>query len=131
MNMLKKLSILFLVLIKTAGASEINLSGDYGLHLFFNEKEFVDVMSIETNEKGEITGEMFVPDDFDGKLLNIKHDGLKLTFDLFVPKNRARAVDLIFHYKLQFHAQDAKEFIGFVTLKDETDFVASFVGFKR
>lgn len=131
MNTLKKLTILCLVLIKTAGASEMNLNGEYGLHLFFNEKEFVDVMTIDTNEQGELTGEMFVPDDFDGKLLNIKHDGLKLTFDLFVPKNRARPVDLIFHYKLQFHAQDAKEFIGFVTLKDETDFVASFVGFKR
>jgi hypothetical protein len=102
----------------------------YGIHLFFNEKEFVDVLAL-TNEMGLIHGTMHVPDDFDGPVLNYQTDGLKMSFDLLVPKNAARPEDMIFHYEARFFDAEKKQLTGFVTIKDSPGFVASFTGFQR
>lgn len=131
MKKLQRIGLLFLLLINTAVAANTTVTGEYGIHLFFNETEFIDVMTINQNEKGELTGEMFVPDDFDGKLENIQLTEKSISFDLFVPKNLSRPKDLIFHYEGEFHNKDYKQIIGFVTLKGESEFVCSFTGFKR
>lgn len=102
----------------------------YGIHLFFNETEFVDVLTLK-NKKGQLEGEMDVPNDFKGPLKNIQFKDKKITFDLFVPKNSARPRDLIFHYEGQFFDKSRKQLVGYVTLKDSSEFVASFVGFLR
>lgn len=107
-------------------------SGEYGLHLFFTETEFVDVLTFKTDqETGVLTGHMYVPDDFEGYISNFKQIGLKITFDLFVPKNLSRPTDLIFHYTGTFHSKNLKQLIGFVTIKGHKDFVASYIAIKR
>ena len=105
--------------------------GTYGMHLFFNETEFVDVLKLTYNYKGEIIGSMDVPNDFSGPILDAELSGNQLNFDLLVPKNSARPKDLIFHYNLTYFDESRNQFMGFVTLKGEKDFIASFVGFKR
>jgi hypothetical protein len=110
--------------------------GTYGLHLFFDEKEFIDVLELRTRpssigDQSIIDGTMIVPDDFTGEFRNGKLDGLNLNFELLVPKNAARPNDLIFVYHLRFFDLSRAQFNGFVTLKDDPKFVASFVGFKR
>jgi hypothetical protein len=128
---LQKIGFLFLIFISGAMAADSKVTGEYGIHLFFNETEFIDTMTISQNEEGKLLGEMLVPNDFDGKLENIHLKGKSIRFDLFVPKNTSRPKDLIFHYEGVFHAKDYKQIIGFVTLKGQTDFVCSFTGFKR
>lgn len=104
---------------------------EYGIHLFFNETEFVDVMTLTEEDTGALTGEMIVPNDFTGPLLNIKVDGQKLYFEVLVPKNAARPVDLLFVYEAQYFDASQKQMIGFVRIKERPEFVASFVAFKR
>ncbi len=103
----------------------------YGIHLYFDEKEFVDEMTISRPETGELTGRMHVPNDFDGDLENIKLDQNEISFDLLVPRNAARPKDLVFHYEGRFFDSSHNQLIGFVTLKGESGFVASFTGFRR
>lgn len=113
-------------------ASDANQSlQTYGIHLYFNETEFVDVMSINEIKPAVFEGSMHVPNDFDGKLENIHVNGLEISFDLFVPKNSARPQDLIFHYKGFYFDVSKTQLMGFVTIKGTQNFVASFVGFKR
>lgn len=123
--------LLLSVLIFSGSFAFANEVGEYGIHLFFDEREFVDVMTVAKNPEGLLEGRMFVPQDFEGSLLNLKIDGLKIEFDLFVPKNSSRPNDLIFHYVGQFFDQKREQLTGFVTIKGSTDFTASFVGFKR
>lgn len=130
MKKLLKIALL-LMLINTTILAQNTVSGEYGVHLFFNEKEFIDVMTLHQNEAGEIIGKMYVPNDFSGKIHNIKLAGRNLSFDLFVPRNSARPKDLIFHYEGIFFKKDYEQLIGFVTIKGDSDFVASFTGFKR
>lgn len=106
-------------------------TGEYGIHLFFNEREFVDVMTVTKNPEGILEGRMFVPQDFEGPLLDLKIEDLKIEFDLFVPKNASRPNDLIFHYVGQLFDQKKEQMTGFVTIKGSSEFTASFVGFKR
>lgn len=103
----------------------------YGIHLYFNEKEFVDELIISRSETGELMGRMHVPNDFDGDLENIRIDKNEISFDLLVPRNAARPKDLVFHYEGRFFDSSHNQLIGFVTLKGEADFIASFTGFKR
>lgn len=108
-----------------------NPAGEYGLHLFFNEKEFVDVLTIESH--GDLfKGHMHVPDDFDGDIKTISYHSVNQTieFELFVPKNKARPQDLIFVYKGQYFDDEHKQLIGYVEDK-QGKFIASFVAFKR
>lgn len=105
--------------------------GEYGIHLFFNEQEFIDVLQIYTYDTKNLHGHMHVPNDFDGETSAITVDGLKIEFDLFVPKNESRPNDLMFHYVGEFFDSSYKQMKGFVTLKGEKDFVASFIGFRR
>lgn len=106
----------------------------YGLHLFFNEKEFVDVLTIQDKfaHFGEpIGGTMHVPNDFDGEIIDGVIRENKITFDLLVPKNSARPEDLLFHYEGTFFDKKREQIIGFVTIKNQPGFVASFVAFLR
>ncbi|MCM2277120.1 MAG: hypothetical protein NDJ89_03520 [Oligoflexia bacterium] len=103
----------------------------YGIHLFFDEREFVDVLTLEKDEADNLKGHMDVPNDFAGDVTNLKLQGDSLQFDLFVPKNSARPQDLIFHYEAKFFDTTHRQLAGFVTLKGQKSFVASFVGFLR
>ncbi len=103
----------------------------YGIHLYFDEKEFVDEMTISHSETGELSGRMHVPNDFDGDLENLKIKNNEIAFDLLVPRNAARPKDLVFQYRGQFFDQSRNQLIGFVTTKSEKDFVASFIAFRR
>lgn len=124
---------LLVILVGLAFSSfaKAEITGTYGLHLFFNEKEFVDVIRITKSPGGQLVGDMVVPNDFSGKLLNIKTGDRQMTFDLFVPKNSARPKDLVFSYRLLFFDHSYNQFVGFVNLHGQESFVASFVGFKR
>ena len=125
MKTLKTLIAALILLGTTSANAETN-----GLHLFFNETEYVDVMTLERSN-GKITGTMQVPNDFDGTLDNVTIQGLEISFDLFVPKNSARPQDLVFHYKGKFFDSSLKQLTGYVTIKDQPGFVASFVAFLR
>ncbi len=103
----------------------------YGIHLYFDETEFIDVLIINRFADGALKGEMHVPNDFDGPVQNVKIEGNKITFDLLVPKNLSRPTDLMFHYEGQFFDATQTQLIGFVTIKDQSGFVASFTGFLR
>lgn len=105
--------------------------GTYGLHLFFDEKEFVDVLTLSQSETGELKGHMDVPNDFAGDIDNIALQNKKISFDLFVPKNAARPQDMIFHYRGAFFSQDYRQLIGYVTIKGQPEFIASFTAFLR
>ena len=129
--MLKTLTLTLLTLAFTGAASAAGIEGTYGLHLFFNEKDNMDVLTLTRGENGALAGRMHVPNDFDADVLNVEEkDGL-LTFDLPVPKNSHRPVDLLFHYEARIFDDSKKQMAGFVTLKGEKDFVASFVMFRR
>ena len=105
----------------------------YGLHLFFNEKEFVDVLTLEYHEGVDVIkgGHMDVPNDFDGPIINPVAFSGQLRFDLFVPKNSSRPKDLVFDYRAFFFDETRNQMYGYVTLKGSDEFVASFVAFKR
>lgn len=103
----------------------------FGVHLFFDEKEFVDIIHLNYSLSGEVSGKMHVPNDFDGPMENLIVNDKQITFDILVPKNSARPNDLIFHYQGQFFDRSRKQMIGFVTLKQNPGFLASFVGFLR
>jgi hypothetical protein len=111
----------------------------FGIHLFFDEKEFVDVMTLETSADGKITGAMHVPNDFDAELTDIGIYHTYFRFRLLVPKNSARPHDLVFVYSGFFNDTDRKQMHGKVEvipqLPDGTDGqpqqIAVFVGFKR
>ncbi len=116
----------------TAQATKAEVTGLYGMHLFFNEKEFIDTVQIVRLPNGQLTGHMDVPQDFKGKLLNIQFQGQRMVvFDLVVPKNPSRPQEMIFNYKLLFFDSSHNQFIGFVTIKNQPGFTASFVGFKK
>jgi hypothetical protein len=125
------LTLAMFVVFMSAKAFAADLVTSYGIHLFFNETEYVDVLTITQNANGSITGLMEVPNDFTGEVNNLVIGEKTISFDLFVPKNPARPEDLIFHYEGQFFDASQNQVIGFVTLKDQTDFVASFTGFAR
>ena len=103
----------------------------YGLHLFFNEKEFVDVVELSSQQPGQAAGMMHVPNDFDGPLANIVQTPQKISFDVLVPRNSARPQDLIFHYEGTFFDATHKQITGFVTIRGQAAFIASFVAFLR
>lgn len=129
---MKVLNYIFAILVGTTGAiAQADVPGEYGIHLFFNEKEFVDTMTISQNSNGNLEGNMDVPQDFSGPLANLKVNGLQVEFDLLVPKNLSRPVDLVFHYVGHFFDETHSQLIGFVTIKGSKDFTASFTAFKR
>ena len=114
------------LLMQTASAADSN-TRTYGIHLFFNEKEFVDVLTIT----GRSSGTMHVPNDFDGKIENLLMFGGGIAFDLFVPKNASRPTDMVFHYRGFFFDESEKQLHGDVSMDDGKTFVATFVGFLR
>lgn len=118
------------ILLQQAQAADLP-QGVYGLHLFFNEQEFVDVLTFSKTESGQLKGHMDVPNDFAGDIENINLQGQEITFDLFVPKNSSRPQDLIFHYRGTFFSGDHRQLIGYVTIKGQNAFVASFTAFLR
>lgn len=131
---MKKILLTLAVLVASHSAAAAHAdtkTETYGIHLFFNETEFVDVLTISTDANGTMTGHMFVPNDFEGAIENIHGSELSISFDLFVPKNLARPTDLVFHYKGQFFDKSRRHIIGYVTLKNEDQFLASFTGFIR
>lgn len=118
-------------LMSAPALAQSQLTEVYGIHLYFNEKEYVDVMTLKRLPDGRIQGMMQVPNDFSGKLENLVLTGRSISFDLLVPKNSARPKDLIFHYEGHFYDKTRRQLAGFVTLRDQTQFIASFVGFRR
>lgn len=120
-----------LVSISYGPIAKAEMTGTYGLHLFFNEKEFVDIIRITKRPDGQLSGDMIVPNDFNGKLLNIKTSERQMTFDLFIPKNSARPKDMVFSYRLLFFDNSHNQFVGFANLQGQPTFIGSFVGFKR
>lgn len=70
-------SLFFSTLIFSGTFASASVPGEYGIHLFFNEKEFVDTMTISQNHEGNLIGDMDVPQDFSGPLKNLKVDGQK------------------------------------------------------
>lgn len=115
----------------SAFSETTKIIGTYGIHLYFNETEFIDTVTFSVDESGSLKGLMHVPNDFDGEVTDIVEKEKSLDFDLFVPKNSSRPEDLIFHYQGTFFSNDKNQLIGYVTIKGESDFVASFVAFKR
>lgn len=103
----------------------------YGIHLFFNEKEFIDELQLDYDSYGEAVGTMIVPGDFTGKISSGLIDGLDISFNLFVPKNSSRPQDLVFHYQGKFFDMSRRQINGYVTIVGHPEFVASFVGFAR
>lgn len=128
---MKRLLMVLMALIFTTTAAFAGTTKTYGIHLFFNEQEFVDVLILNTNENGDIAGEMKVPNDFDAKVDNLVVSSQRITFDLLVPKNSSRPKDLIFQYEGNFFDLNQREIAGFVKIQGEAGFVASFVGFLR
>lgn len=131
---MKSLGISFLFLLLTVNMAFANVSAPvktYGIHLFFDEKEFVDVLVLNKDESGVLVGDMHVPNDFDGKVTNLILNEQEISFDLLVPKNSSRPTDLIFHYEGKFFDKSLNQMTGFVSIKGEAGFVASFVGFAR
>lgn len=126
------ISILFLLLTVNVAFAEITAPvTTYGIHLYFNEQEFVDILVINKDADGVLTGDMHVPNDFDGKVSNLVVTDEKIIFDLLVPKNASRPTDLMFHYEGKFFDKSLNQMIGFVSIEGEPGFVASFVGFIR
>lgn len=123
--------VMMLGLMSLSASAYADVTGRYGIHLFFNEKEFVDVIEIQQDEAGKLQGEMFVPDDFDAPLENLEIKDGKIQFDVLVPKNRSRPRDLVFEYSGQYFDSSADQMIGFVRIKGTDEFVASFTGFRR
>jgi hypothetical protein len=105
-------------------------SGAYGIHLYFDEKEFVDVLTVTHGAGIPYFGHMSVPNDFEGDIDVVRIDGDSISFTLPVPKNASRPA-MLFHYEGKFFDAAHKQLTGFVTIEGRTDFVASFVGFKR
>lgn len=131
---MKKFGIFMMALIltgKMAFAANVQPIGTYGIHLFFDEKEFIDVLVIEKKTDGSLSGRMEVPNDFENKIENVIVKDKTLSFDLLVPKNSSRPKDLIFHYEGIFFNETFGELAGFVTIKGQSEFVASFLGFIR
>jgi len=124
---------LSLLLAPTSHANEPLTPGPktYGVHLFFNENEAVDTLTIQVDVYGKVRGHMSVPNDFEQDIEDVSLIGDTLSFDLFVPKNEYRPQDLVFHYVGTYFGGDDDHLIGYVTLKEQTDFVASFTAFKR
>lgn len=127
---MKLLSLIFFLFISLS-ANASGPEGTFGMHLFFDEREFIDVLTITKGESGTLKGHMHVPDDFDGEISALQVEGSRMSFDLFVPKNNSRPQDLIFSYYLFFVGGKLDKFHGYATLKGKTDFLASFVGFRR
>jgi hypothetical protein len=69
-------SILFSTLIFFGTFASASVPGEYGIHLFFDEKEFVDTMTISQNAEGNLTGRMDVPNDFSGPFMILRVDGV-------------------------------------------------------
>ncbi|MGZ3653597.1 MAG: hypothetical protein ACXVB9_21610 [Bdellovibrionota bacterium] len=122
-----KATLLALALFATS-ARAADSAGTFGLHLFFDEKEFVDVLTVSRTGAGALHAHMSVPNDFEGDINVISEQGNTLVFDLPVPKNASRP-DLLFHYDGRFFDDSKKQLTGFVTMNGE--FVASFVAFRR
>jgi hypothetical protein len=127
----KILTLTLLTLASSPYCYAAGIEGTYGLHLFFDEKDNVDVLTLSRDEHGALTGKMHVPNDFDGPVLNVEEKDGTLSFDLPVPKNSHRPHDLMFRYEGRIFDHTKRQLAGFVTLKGEREFVASFVAFKR
>lgn len=131
---MKSLGISLLLLLLTVNMAFANVNAStktYGIHFFFDEKEFVDVLILNKDESGALTGEMQVPNDFDAKVTSLIVKDKEISFDLLVPKNSSRPTDLLFHYEGKFFDNSLNQLTGFVSIKGEPGFVASFVGFVR
>src|SRR4051812_30201018 len=93
-----------------------NVKGTYGLHLFFDEKEFIDVLTIYTDTNSNLTGKMDVPDDFTSPLFSGHHSGADIAFDVFVPKSASRPTDMIFHYDGRCFDPRCEQLVGFAQI---------------
>ncbi|MCX6124134.1 MAG: hypothetical protein NTV34_05210 [Proteobacteria bacterium] len=100
----------------------------YNVHLFFDDKEFVDVLCLHRlSIRGG--GTMHVPNDFSGPILNLVITPASIAFDLLVPKNASRPEDQMFHYQGEYFDELHKQVKGFVTDASSGAFIASFVAF--
>lgn len=107
----------FVVTTGAFAASAESLDGKYNLYLYFGDTAaFTDTLTLETDKKGEITGEMQVPNDFDGKISKARFKDNRLSFQLLIPKNASRPVDLLFQYDLEAFPKDSSKMVGFAKI---------------
>ena len=115
------------------------LSGDYVLYLYFGDSTpFEDTFQLKLDKNDQLAGDMQVPNDFVGPLLDIETTADNIKFDLFVPTNAARPTDRLFRYVGVVHGGDATirlaghvEIVAVNGIATEPQYVASFVAFKR
>lgn len=108
----------------------------YRLHLFFDDKEFVDELEVVRDQTGRVlSGRMLVPRDFIRPIQHITDlpNAAGLMFDVPVPKNASRPKDLVFTYNVTYFDRSQKQMTGFVQMRSlnpySHTFVASFVAF--
>ena len=95
-------------------------------------------MEISESVDGNLTGRMNVPNDFDADLENLSASGSTLNFEVLVPKNSSRPVDLVFRYEGQQFVPGASQVTGFVRLvksdgkpQEARPYVATFLMFRK
>lgn len=107
-----------------------SLTGRYDLHLYFDEKPFLDYVTLQADGAGRIIGTMHVPNDFDAPIEKFEIADRRFFFEILVPKNSYRPKDLRFRYEGEFFDDTFTVFTGFVKDAESKDksFIASFLG---
>lgn len=134
--------VLVLLSARLTHAAEIlpqRLAGSYRLHLYFGDtKPFLDDVRLDVSPAGAITGLMHVPGDFDAKVEAAALSGTRLTFEILVPKNASRPVDLVFRYEAEIFREDPSHLAGFASIVRSDGkpvapgaYVASFLMFRK
>jgi hypothetical protein len=114
------------------------LDRTYDIHLKLGGHDYVDVLKLTYDEKGELKGHMSVPNDFEADVEGLYFVSVvtsfgvppRIRFDLPVPHNSSRPKDLVFHYSGSGRANSSAIFDGIVTL-GETEVIGSFVAILR
>lgn len=137
-RLISSFALLFSVSMAFADTPTKNLEGNFKIHLFFGDTApFVDDLSVQVSPEGKVTGRMHVPNDFDADIENITFNGSDLKFDILVPKNPSRPVDLVFRYESKIYSTEANQYAGFVTttMADgkpvKPSYTASFLMFRK
>lgn len=109
------------------GALTPAIDGQYDIHLYFDEKPFLDTMVLFIDQD-KVKGEMHVPNDFDASIDHFVLNGLNFSFEILVPKNPSRPKDFHARYEGKFYDATMQTFAGFATVVEDNSFMASFVG---
>jgi hypothetical protein len=123
---------LFAVLFLVPGFLFANpkLAGKYHIELYFEAKPFQDILTLEVDGAGNISGLMHVPNDFDAPIEGFVLEGTKFSFDYIVPKNKSRPVDFRARYYGEFYDSNFQRLAGLAKNFDANEYMASFIGYK-